>query len=472
MPERENSVAICGINYGDEGKGKLADRLVEDFLIKGLKVIVYRDNGGANAGHTIELADGRRVATHQIPSGIFYPEAIVVLGKGMVIHPGDLMTEIEEMTEVNGKKGIAEIMIDEMALLSLDTHRAMESIENSWFDGGKGSTGRGITPAYSDETHRHPLRVRDLIRFDENKIREHYRYYQAEISGLGGNLEKIPVFKYKSEEKIPVGTEDEFVERLRQQAERMRIYVSDVNPFLRSAWSDGNYAFVFEKAQAIGLDKCWGVYPDVTASNTTFSGIFSSTEGIVDPNDIPSRRGVIKSTYMSSVGIRELPTMLEKARNKNKPFNELTAQEQFDIRLAETIRKDFKEYGASTGRPRGIAYLDMPSTRFFSKVGNVNEIALTHMDAVYPGLPIRVCVDYLIDGKSDYYRPDQEHLLKVEPKYIELPTWSREQIQQARTSDDLPREAKNFIEFIKRETGIPVTIITNGPKRNQSINLI
>jgi adenylosuccinate synthase len=446
------SAAFCGGAYGDEGKGRIVDEQVNKYLKLGKHVIVYRDNGGANADHTLELPDGRRVALHQLPSGVLYPEVMVILGKSMVIHPGDLAVEINEIKEVAGKNGIADIKIDEMASLALDTHRAMENVLKKWQEGGRGATGRGISPAYADILLRQTLRVRDIVNFDEAKVREHYRLYQAMIAGLGANLSEAEVVAYKSDNPVLVGTEDEFIERLKKQAELISPYVTDVHKILEQTWPDPNNAFVFEKAQAIGLDPRFGVYSDVTASDTTFGGILGSTEGIIDPLEIKIRASVLKATYMSSVGTRVLPTKMDET-------------------LANIIREDAKEYGATTKRPRGIAYLDLPTLRFFTKVGQVNKLVLTHMDIVYPDLPIKVCTRYTIDDEECGYRPDQEFLSRVTPHYIELPTWDRSEIQRAKKPSNLPKNARHFLDFISDELNAPVAMITTGPKRDQSIVL-
>lgn len=450
---REFSSAFCGGAYGDEGKGRIVDEQVNKYLKLGKHVIVYRDNGGANAGHTLELPDGRRVALHQLPSGVLYPEVTVILGKSMVLHPGDLAVEINEIKEVAGKNGIAEIKIDEMASLALDTHRAMENVLKKWQEGGKGATGRGISPAYADILLRQTLRARDIANFDEAKIREHYRLYQAMIAGLGANLSETEVVAYKSDNPILVGTEDKFVERLKKQAEQISPYIADVHNILEQTWPDQNNAFVFEKAQAIGLDPRFGVYPDVTASDTTFGGILGSTEGLIDPLQIKNRDSVLKVPYVSSVGTRILPTKMEEI-------------------FANRIREDAKEYGATTKRPRGIAYLDLPTLRFFTKVGQVNRLVLTHMDIVYPDFPIKVCTRYTLDGDDCSYRPDQKYLLSVHPIYQELPTWDRLEIQQAKTPSEIPKNARRFLDFISEELNAPVAMITTGPKRDQSINFL
>jgi adenylosuccinate synthase len=448
---RKNTFAFCGGAFGDEGKGRVVDEYVNNILSKG-PVVVYRDNGGANAGHNVELPDGRRIALHQIPSGFFCPRATVVLGKEMVIHPGDLVFEIGTAIQLAGKDYHAKIMIDEMALLSLDTHRAFESALKLWHEGGRAATGRGISPAYMDVLLRQPLRMRDLKEWNESQLIKHYRLYEALIAGLGVKLSDTLVNSLASDIQIPVGTLKEFLDGLKAQTEYLQPFIDDVNSFIRRTWLNQKYSYVFEKAQAIGLDYRWGVYPDISASETTFMGIFSATEGIVDPKQIPVRAAVIKATYMSSVGTRILPTMM--AEN-----------------LAKRIREDAHEYGATTKRPRDITYLDLPALKFFGKVGWVNSYVLTHMDIVYPNIPIKVCVGYTINGKKVNYRPDQKYLLKVKPVYQELETWDALKVQNAKCYDDLPKQAKKFLKFIAKKLEAAIIMITNGPKRDQSIKI-
>jgi adenylosuccinate synthase len=188
----------------------------------------------------------------------------------------------------------------------------------------------------------------------------------------------------------------------------------------------------------------------VTASDTTFDGILAATEGIIDPDEIKIRAAVIKATYMSSVGTRVLPTTMEE-------------------QLAGRIREDAGEYGATTKRPRGIAYIDLPALRFFSRVGRTNCHVLTHMDIVYPNIPIKVCTRYEIDGSPADYQPDQEYLLRVKPVYKELATWDQQELQKAKSLKELPRNARRFLDFMSEELNSNIILITTGPRRDQSV---
>ena len=449
MAVRKNSFAFCGGAFGDEGKGRIIDEVVNDATEKGEQIFIYRDNGGANAGHTVEFSNGQRVALHQLLSGVFTKKATMILGKGMVIHPGDLLTEMGQVKEATGGTIPAKLLIDEMTVLSLDTHRAFEGILKQWEEGGKGSTGRGISPAYADILLRHPLRMRDIKTFDEKKIAHHYELYAALVKGLGGELATTEVATLAGE-KIPVGSLKTFSTRLKKQAAELESYIKDVSAILTKAWADTDTTFIFEKAQAIGLDWRWGVYPDVTASDCTIDGIAASTEGVIDPDQIGVRAGVIKATYMSSVGTRVLPTTMEET-------------------LANKIREDAHEYGATTKRPRGIAYIDIPALKFYAEVGRLTHVVLTHMDMVYPKTPIKVCTHYTVKGKKVAYRPDQEFLNTVKPHYIEFNPWDQAEIQQAKNRKQLPKEAVKYIEFLAAELNVKVWMMTTGPQRDQSI---
>ncbi|PIR62029.1 MAG: hypothetical protein COY81_04225 [Candidatus Pacebacteria bacterium CG_4_10_14_0_8_um_filter_43_12] len=447
---RKNSIAFCGGAFGDEGKGKLVDWYVNHFAQK-YKVIVYRDNGGANAGHTVEVGK-TRLALHQLPSGILTKNVTLILGKGMVVHPQDLMIEILDVEKAVGRKLTRKIILDEMATLSLDTHRAYESVLKQWQEGGKGSTGRGISPAYADILLRHPLRARDLSPFNTKKITEHYKMYAALIKGLGQNIAKVtvPVLD-PTVGTAAVGSLDQFLTKVRQVSQQLKPMISPVYELLEKAWQDKEYAFVFEKAQAVGLDARWGVYPDITASDTTFDGIYGSTEGCIDPAEIMIKAGVIKATYMSSVGSRQLPSAMTG-------------------KLAKQIREDAQEYGTTTKRPRDILYLDLPALKFFRKVGKLTHLVLTHMDIVYDQ-PVKVCVGYTKNGKSVAYRPDQQFLNALKPVFRELKTWDKLALRSATKPDQLPAAAKRFIKFLETKLEVPVLVITTGPQRKEVLFL-
>ena len=446
---RPNSVAVIGGMFGDEGKGRITDDLTAYFLKNFGKVISYRDNGGSNAGHTITV-DGKKMGLHQVGSGILQKGCTVVLAKGMVIHPIDLVEEIKEVKRVfELKKLPAKLMIDEMATLNLDTHRAFEHALKNRGNVGEGwqsSTGRGIGPSYADVLYRFPVRMRDLVsRTWKKRFSEHYDLYYEWAKGMGFDISKIAVNRFNSE-PVLLGSRDKFLSNLETVRKVLKEYISPMYNFLKKNW-ESDIPFVFEKAQAVGLDYRWGVYPDVTCSDCTLYGITYSSEGVIDASDISSRIGVIKSTYTSSVGKRDIPTFMEK-------------------KLAQEIRDDAYEYGTTTGRPRDIAYMDLPMLKYFCKVGGIEELAFTHMDIVYEE-PIKVCTEYIKDGKKSYYRPDQVHLTGIKPKYKEFKPWDSNKFK----NNIIPQKAQIFMGYFSDYTNTVPVMVTYGPERNDILVL-
>jgi adenylosuccinate synthase len=444
---RPNSVAVIGALFGDEGKGRITDELTNYFLKKYGKVITYRDNGGANAGHTIAV-DGKKMGLHQVGSGILQKGCTVVLGKGMVIHPIDLINELKEVKRVFELDEIpAKLMIDEMTPLNLDTHRAFEHALKHRGNVGKGvqaSTSRGISPSYSDVIQRFPVRMRDLVsRSWKKKLGDHYDLYYEWTKGMGFELSRIRVNRFNSE-PVFVGSKEKFLKNLERVRKELKQYVSPMFEYIKKNW-ESDTPFVFEKAQAVGLDYRWAVYPDTSVSNCCLDGITYSTEGAVDANMISSRIGVIKSTYTSSVGNRVVPTAM-----KGK--------------LAKRIRDDANEYGTTTGRPRDILYMDLPMLKYFCKVGGIEELAFTHMDIVYDE-PVNVGIEYIKDGKNSYYRPDQVHLNGIEAKYREFKPWDSTKFKE----DVVPNNAQTFMDYISEYTDTDPVIITYGPQRHDTL---
>ena len=450
---RPNSVAVIGAFFGDEGKGRITDEIADFFLNKRRfeKIILYRDNGGANAGHTISC-NGKKISLHQIGSGILHKGCQVVLGKGMVIHPVDLLDEISEIKKVfDFRKLPAQLLIDQMAVLSLDTHRAFEVVlkhPSNESLGSSASTDRGISPAYADILFRFPLRVRDLFTENwEGVFSEHYDRYKLWIKGMGADIEDVTIQRFMGK-KTKVGSKAEFLNNLLVAKQSLKPFVFDVYDLIKDNWFSDT-PFIFEKAQAIGLDHRWGVYPDISASNCCLDGIAFSTEGLVQIRDISARLGVIKSTYSSSVGKRTVPTIMEKEN-------------------ADRIRESANEFGSTTGRPRDILYLDLVMLKYYCKVSEIEELVFTHMDVVFDK-PIKVCVEYKIDGKKAEYRPDQEHLKNIEPVYRYFKPWEADKFKQITSFDRLPHPAKDFISFVCSYTETKPVILTYGADRNKTI---
>lgn len=448
---RENSYAIQGGSFGDEGKGRVVDELCSRLIKNHDELIVYRWNGGANAGHTV-IFDNKKIVLHQIPSGATIKGATAVLGKGMVLNPRDLVTELKLVKEVGNGELPAQIIIDEMAVLTLDTHRVFESVLKDWESGGAGSTGRGIAPAYSDVLLRHPIRIRDLTSRDwKEKLSKHYDLYKALVKGMGQDINKREIKRLEAENET-LGSKKDFIDNLEKDRKTINEYVNDAIEIVKNHW-EKDTPFVFEGAQGVGLDPRWGVYPDVTTSHPTFDGIKHSTSGVVDPKDIKIKAAVYKATYMSSVGTRDLPTKM-------------------DDELVEKIRKDAHEYGATTGRPRDIYHVDIPALKYFADVSGATHMVLTHLDIAYPDKPIKICTSYKNKGKKEfYYRPDQEYLNNVKPRYKKLDSWDGREVKGATKIQNLPKEATQYIYYMAYSLGLMPLMVTTGPERSAFIDL-
>lgn len=440
---RLNSISIVGGAFGDEGKGKIVDQVCHTLIKRFDNVIVYRWSGGSNAGHTVELQNNK-IVLHQIPSGAMVPGAICILGKGMVIHPGDLVAELSAIKNAGALN--TNIIIDEMAVLSLDTHRAFESSLRKVEEGSSASTGRGISQAYADIVYRHPLRVRDLIdRNWKDKFGKHYDLYKSFIYGLGDKIDKSKVASLAAG-LSSVGNKAVFLRKIADERDVIGKYIRGVFDFIKVHW-DSKMPFVFEGAQGVGLDMRWGVYPDITAADPTPAGIFASTEGIVNPDTIEIRANVYKATYTSSVGKRILPTKMEE-------------------KLAVRIREDANEYGATTGRPRDIYHMDIPALSYFAKVSNATHMVLTHLDICYPDIPVKVCTKYIDKkGMEVGYRPDQNFINTVTPVYEEFSCWNGEKIKNSTKFEELPAPAKKYVNFLSESLNLKPLMLTTGPKR-------
>lgn len=457
---RPNSTAIQGAQWGDEGKAKFADKIADEYVEKGLTCVDYSVSGGANAGHRIEInqENGQRIAInlHQLPSGVFNQNVFAILGNNKVINPQGLVYEISKVKELSGGTIKSAIKVSSTATLALPTHQAFEFALKSTKDVGKGATGQGISPAYADRTLRQELYVKDLIDGKFEAFEKHYDYFNQIIGSLGVNMSEvlIPVFTDNKGEKQTVGTKEFFISRLKEYRENLLPYVEDVYDFVKQAWSNPNqYAFLFEMSQGVGIHPTYGVKPDITASDPSFIGIDSSTEGIVNHLEIEHRIGISK-LYCSSVGSRKLPTEMPED-------------------LANWYRDNFHEFGGTTGRPRDIAFPDLVATAFFAKVSHANEIAISHMDAIKPDTDIKLCTKYLQKGtgQETVYRPYQWWLDQVEPQYTEIPAWSPEKISSAKSYNEIPAEAKDYLKLLFKETQCKPVLLGTGPERDQIIRI-
>jgi len=448
---RPNSISFEGAGFGDEGKGLTALRAISEFYNKHKKAIVYRWNGGSNAGHECLLPSGKQIALHQLPIGILQEGVTSIVGKGMVFNPTDAITEIDYIINMVGSIP-GNFMIDPNVPLSLDTHRAWENVINSWHLGYYGSTGRGISTSYSDEILRLKLTMSDLISAEwKGKLGYHYDIIKKQTGSFGFKLEDIKVATLKDPVKgVNVGTKKDFLDRIGECRKLLLKYVNkSLDDFLFSEWNNTT-PFVFEGAQAIGLHPKHGLYPDVTSSEVRARGIQDSTEGIVDYKRIAAKVGVLKGPYISSVGSRTMPG-------------------EFDIRTEIQVRNVFGEYGKSTGRSRGILPPDIPALKHFRSVGDFEYLAVTHMDASFPSIPI---VAGYKDSKNNAvrYRPYQWYLDFVYPEIVSLPGWDGNKAGKAKNARELPENALRFLAFITEVLNVKLVYASTGPNLQDYIS--
>lgn len=415
---------ILGAQWGDEGKGKIIDLLSKDANI------VVRYQGGANAGHTVSF-NGKTYVLHLLPSGIFHPDVVCVIGNGVVLDPIALIEEIE-MVKSAGVNVSERLLISHKAHLIMPYHKLLDKLYEQG-DGKIGTTGKGIGPAYVDKYARVGIRVVDLL--DRDVL---CRKLRKNIESKNEIIEKIYGETRFDVEKII----DEYIEFDKKIDE----YVTDTAVYLNKAIREGK-KILLEGAQGALLDIDHGTYPYVTSSNPTAGG--ASTGSGIPPTKINGVFGVIKA-YTTRVGEGPFPTEL---RDK----------------FGEQIREKGNEYGATTGRPRRCGWLDIVSLNYAIMVNGIEKLALTKLDVLDDFDEIKICVAYEVNGKRlKNFPADSETLFKVEPVYETFKGW-KEKISNVKTYSELPLEAREYIEAIEKFTGVEVSIISVGADREQTI---
>lgn len=449
--KRPLSVSIEDAFFGDSGKGRVTVEF-NQILAKKAKLFSVRYNGGANAGHECYM-DDKVIVTHQLPMALIEDGATGIMGRGVVLHPDDLLTELTHMQDQFGGKLPGTLLIDDRAVLSLDTHRAFETLLNNEHSGGRGSTGRGIATAYGSFYERIAVTVKDLMSKDWQDIfSRHYDLYTKLSAGFGTSLDTIEVTTLQKG-KRPVGTKKDFLARLSHARGEIASYVSsEIFTMLQDAWKNPKIAFTFEGAQGGGLDPYHGVYPDVTASRPTSRNINDTTYNIVDPNMISLRLAVMKTTYMSSVGIRKLPTQ----------------QNQTEAKWFQTT---FDEKGRSTGRLRDIYEVSIPIGRYIRAAGQFDYLVATHLDASLKDQKISVVTHYT-DKKTKKevpYLPYQDYLDTLDAHVVSFSGWDGNALKYAKSPKDLPTEARTYLAFLS-QTIAPVAFGTTNPQLGSYIS--
>ncbi|MGE5353079.1 MAG: adenylosuccinate synthase [Acidobacteriota bacterium] len=417
---------LVGSQWGDEGKGKVVDILSEKFEI------VARYQGGANAGHTVEIGD-RQFILHLIPSGILREDVTCVIGNGVVVDPQALLDEISFL-EKNNIKIDGRLFISHNAHLIMPYHKLLDSISESG-QNKIGTTGRGIGPCYIDKYARKGIRIVDLLNKDilEKKIRENL----AEKNNL---LKKVYDHKELDVEAI-IAEYMEFDKKIDK-------YVKDTPVLLNNAIAEGK-SVLLEGAQGALLDIDHGTYPYVTSSSPTSGGACTGTG--IPPTKIDSVIGIVKA-YTTRVGLGPFPT-------------ELLDED------GEKLRKIGAEFGATTGRPRRCGWFDAFLVKYSSMINGIVTVAITKLDVLSHFEEIKVCVGYEHQGKMLKAFPnDVEQLDCISPVYKTFKGWNTD-ISQAKTYNDLPKETKDYLEFMSNYCGFKISLISVGPKRAQTIVL-
>jgi len=414
---------IVGSQWGDEGKGKIVDLLSKDFDI------VARYQGGANAGHTVEI-DDKKYILHLIPSGILRENVICVIGNGVVIDPAALLSEIDLLKQHNINVD-GRLFISHNAHLIMPYHKLLDSISES----GKqkiGTTGRGIGPCYIDKYARKGIKIIDLLnkKVLERKIREN-------LEEKNNLLKKI----YNHEEL----NVDEIIESYLDFDRKIDPYIKDVPVFLNNAIAEGK-SILLEGAQGALLDVDHGTYPYVTSSNPTAGGACTGTG--IPPTKIDSVIGIVKA-YTTRVGEGPFPT-------------ELLDED------GEKLREIGSEFGATTGRPRRCGWFDAALVKYSAMINGLDSVAITKLDVLDHFEEIKVCIGYELDGKIlKSYPTDYDRLSLVKPIYETLQGWNSS-TKECTSYNQLPAKTKEYLDFISKSAGINIRIISVGPKRNQT----
>ncbi|WP_071461047.1 adenylosuccinate synthase [Bacillus massilinigeriensis] len=419
-----SSVVVVGSQWGDEGKGKITDFLSEN------AEVVARYQGGNNAGHTIKF-NGETYKLHLIPSGIFYHDKICVIGNGMVVDPKALVQELAYIHE----KGVStdNLRISNRAHVILPYHLKLDEVEEARKGDNKiGTTKKGIGPAYMDKAARMGIRIADLL--DRETFEEKLTYNLEEKNRL---LERM----YDSEGfKI-----EDILEEYYEYGQQIAKYVCDTSVVLNDALDEGRRV-LFEGAQGVMLDIDQGTYPFVTSSNPVAGGVTIGSG--VGPSKITHAVGVCKA-YTTRVGDGPFPTELNDA-------------------TGDQIREVGREYGTTTGRPRRVGWFDSVVVRHARRVSGLTDLSLNSID-VLTGIPtLKICTAYRYNGEIiEEFPASLKVLAQCEPVYEELPGWT-EDITGCKSLAELPENARHYIERVSQLTGIPLSIFSVGPDRNQT----
>lgn len=415
---------LLGLQWGDEGKGKIVDVLTPKYDI------IARFQGGPNAGHTLEF-DGIKHVLHTIPSGIFREGVMNLIGNGVVIDPVIFREELRKLEPFNIT--IRErLIVSKKAHLILPTHRLLDAASEAAKGANKiGSTLKGIGPTYMDKTGRNGLRVGDI--FSPNFKEK----YNALVEKHKAMLDRYEGFEYNLPELETVWMDA--LESIRS------LEAVDSEQYLNNAMKAGK-KILAEGAQGTMLDIDFGTYPFVTSSNTVTAGTCTGL-GIA-PSRIGDVIGIFKA-YCTRVGSGPFPTEL-------------------DDEVGEAIRKEGREFGATTGRPRRCGWVDIPALKYAIMINGVTELSMMKADVLSIFDEIKVCTHYIIDGKEYDYFPYDVNDLTVTPVYETLPGWNAD-LTKLNDFEDAPQALKDYVLYLEQKLEVPITVVSVGPDREQTL---
>ncbi len=419
------AIVLVGTQWGDEGKGKATDLLADDVDF------VVRYQGGNNAGHTI-IVDDVTLKLPLVPSGVMYPSVTPVIGDGVVLDPGVLLEELDEL--VAQGLDVSDLRISGNAHLIMPYHRELDAVTERYLGRQKlGTTKRGIGPTYADKASRVGLRVQDL--YDMKIFRQKLDTVLKEKNAILSRVyNRMPMKAADIETEYAV------------YAERLRPYITDTVTLLHDALEDGK-TILLEGAQGTLLDLDHGTYPFVTSSNPVAGG--AMTGAGLGPKHVERVIGVTKA-YITRVGTGPFPT-------------ELSGD------IAERIIDVGKEYGTTTGRQRRVGWFDAVLARYAARVNGLTEHFLTKLDVLGEFETLRVCRAYRYQGEEyEHFPPHQSIFHHAEPVYEEHPGW-RSDLSEARRFKDLPKQAQAYVERLEELSGVPIRYVSVGPARSQTL---
>ncbi|MHC1706296.1 MAG: adenylosuccinate synthase [Bacteroidales bacterium] len=422
---------ILGLQWGDEGKGKIVDLLTPGYDI------IARFQGGPNAGHTLEI-DGNKHVLHLIPSGIFHERVINLIGNGVIIDPFILSGEIEALL-VKGVDPFKNLYVSRRAHLILPTHRLLDNCsESSKKDKKIGSTLKGIGPAYTDKTARNGIRAGDIFSPDFSEkyqaLKDHHmklvRNFNIPVESILIDGDPFETYELKWMNSLETLKKFHFV---------------DGEIFINQALKDGKKVLA-EGAQGTLLDIDFGSYPFVTSSNTTIGGVCTGLG--IPPSSIGQVFGIFKA-YCTRVGNGPFPTEL---------FDE----------NGQRLRDVGREYGSTTGRPRRCGWLDLPALRYSVMINGVDQLIMMKADVLNDFDQINVCTAYKTKDTELTVAAFDDGMNEAEPVYRKFEGWNTN-LEIVKDPSDLPEKFKNYIDFIEKETNTQITFISLGPDRNQTV---